>query len=81
MVEMGLLQMLFFYSKSGNRFISPKMVHYCENYEVCRRELLFSDFDGCLIEKPCSFCFCCNVCGQICDCKTNDCLAFSHVRM
>ena len=75
---------VLFYSKSDNRFISPKMVHYCENYEVCRRQLLFSDFDGCAIEKPCSFCLCCDVCGQNCDCKTNECsvsYAFSHIRM
>ena len=76
---------VLFYSKADERFMSPKMIYYCKNDKVCRRDILFSDFDGCIIERPCSLCLCCDICGLKCDCKKSEfssCLvayAFSHI--
>ena len=73
-----------FCGKADERLISPKMVEYCNNDKVCRREMLFSDFDGGITEKTCSPCLCCDICGLKCNCKTSEfsaCLisyAFSH---
>ena len=76
---------VLFFSKADERFMSPRMVDYCKDHKLCRRAMLFSDFDGCIVEKPCSFCLCCDICGHNCSCRASElseCLvtyAFSHV--
>ena len=45
-----------FHTKANERFMSPKMVEYCNSDKLCRRDILFSDFDGGIVEKPCSPC-------------------------
>ena len=37
---------VLFYSKTDERLISLLMVEYCNNDKLCRRDVLFADFDG-----------------------------------
>lgn len=73
---------VLFHSKSDERLLSPLMIGYCHNDKMCRRERLFSDFDGSdMIKKPCSQCLCCDICALSCKCGSC-CLihyAFSHI--
>ena len=44
----------------NKKFISPQMIKYCINQEsVCRRALLFEEFDDC---QTSSLCLCCDMC-------------------
>ena len=70
------LNAVLFYSKLDARLISPMMIHYCRNDNLCRREILFSDFDG--YEKPCCLCLCCDICQRKCKCKNIKEFCFVH---
>jgi ATP-dependent DNA helicase RecQ len=58
-----------FYSKKDISlyFIERGVSAYCQNVEVCRRELLFHDFDYLPLEKP-HGCSCCDICAIHCQC-------------
>ena len=73
---------ILFHTKANERFMSPKMIGYCNSDKLCRRDILFS---GGIVEKPCSPCLCCDICRLKCNYCTNsgfsNCLvsyAFSH---
>lgn len=49
---------------------SKPMIKYCKSSDVCRRKLLFQDFDHPeQITKPCILCHCCDVCATNCYCE------------
>ena len=49
--------------------IEPFMVDYVENSTLCRREVLFKDFDNYVPPDLVSKCMCCDVCSLHCTCK------------
>ena len=49
------------------QFMEPEIVSYCKNVELCRRAVLFKDFDYCSKERPVG-CSCCDLCLLVCDC-------------
>ena len=60
---------LLFYNAADYRFTTSAMVNYCTNTSVCRRQILFEDFDEhSNILNPCSNCFCCDICSPKCSC-------------
>lgn len=62
---------VLFHAKADERHMSPAMVDYC-NEKVCRREMLFAEFDGFeSLEKPCSSCLCFDICGLKCVCRNS----------
>ena len=53
----------------NKKFISPQMIKYCVNKDnLCRREILFEDFDDCddIVAEP--LCLCCDICRTKCNC-------------
>ena len=49
---------------------SDPMIKYCKSSDVCRRKLLFQDFDHPeQVTKPCIPCQCCDVCATNCHCE------------
>lgn len=48
-------------------FMDKSMIDYCQNKEVCRREILFQNFDYSRENKP-HGCKCCNICATCCKC-------------
>ena len=61
---------LLLHAKIDQRTASDQMVLYSNNTAVCRRKLLFQDFEGCDdIEYPCTKCFCCDICSSTCKCE------------
>lgn len=82
---MGSLQMLLCSIPRRSRGLCLRRWLTTAKMTECRREILFSDYDGCIMEKPSSLCLCCDVCGLKYDCKENEfcsCLvayAFSHI--
>ena len=36
---------VIFYCSSDNKISSPHMINYCSNSVLCRRQMLFNDFD------------------------------------
>ena len=55
-----------YYERKDNRFLDEKMINYCTNNTVCKRVLLFADFEDCNFIPICK-CYCCSVCMN--DCK------------
>ena len=53
----------------GKKRTSELMRQYCTNpYQLCRKSILFSDFDGC--ENIASMgCHCCDICKKNCGCQ------------
>ena len=49
-------------------FVSEAMIEYCSNTELCRRRLLFKDFDYVDINDTVSYCKCCDICSPSCTC-------------
>lgn len=56
------------YSKGLKRFVDNEMIKYCENSDMCRRKVLFSDFDSYVHDPRNKGCMCCDVCSVSCDC-------------
>ena len=58
-----------YYSKRDISFqyMEESMSSYCRNTTVCRRQVLFSDFDTLSEERPVG-CLCCDVCFSVCTC-------------
>ena len=59
------------YRKRG-RNIDWNMKNYITNTDICRRDLLFHNFDGYSRSFTSSPCMCCDVCTLSCDCS--DCV-------
>lgn len=67
---------LVLFGKGDMQHVSDSMQSYCTNSKVCRRKLLFHDFDGFSeIKFPCKSCLCCDVCQVKCECGS-----CAHVR-
>lgn len=61
---------VLFYSSKEDRITSSQMIEYTKNNTVCRRKILFQDFDESdRIEMPCSKCLCCDICKVKCACE------------
>lgn len=48
------------------KFADDEMRDYCDNTTICRRKLLFSHFDGTIMD--CVGCKCCDICMKSCEC-------------
>ena len=60
-----------YYAKSLKWFVDKNMIQYAEQSLICRRDMLFGDFD---MYKHSSFnfgCKCCDICSLTCTC--DDC--------
>ena len=58
------------------RLVDDDVRTYCNESEVCRRELLFKHFDKVDFKACCSGCRCCDVCAKQCTCSNCVCLTF-----
>ena len=56
---------VLYHASRDNRSIDKMMIEYCNNTSVCRRQLLFADFEGCDIGTCCK-CYCCDICMKDC---------------
>ena len=53
----------------NRKFVSSQMIKYCINKErVCRRNILFEDFNDCQSIVLESLCLCCDICQEKCSC-------------
>lgn len=69
-------ELLFSKRDTGVSFMEPSMKSYCQNVDVCRREVLFRDFEIASLSKKPLGCLCCDICAIVCscsDCQFNDC--------
>ena len=63
-------------TKGCKRYIDENMLAYLENTERCRRQMLFSEIEGCghstSIESTCiqRLCLCCDICKKKCVCDS-----------
>ena len=69
--------------RKGKQHVNKQMEKYCDNEMVCRREVLFEDYDHpkCSIQK---LCLCCDICSRQCTCGTcavsvPGCIDFSYL--
>ena len=53
-------------SKRDQQRTEKAMMDYCKSVEGCRRQQLFSNFDGAQAIKRCS---CCDICAESCNCQ------------
>ena len=51
------------YDKGLKRFVDDGMMNYCENSDICRRKVLFYDFDTYIHDPENKGCMCCDVCS------------------
>ena len=58
--------------KPRKDLISKRMLEYLKNETVCRRDTLFRDMEGYVHSDNGIKCFCCDVCGQQCECGECD---------
>lgn len=59
---------VLFFKKGLNKNAEGSVIKYCENIEICRRDLLFSDFDE-FKHSPLNVgCTCCDICAKKCQC-------------
>lgn len=59
-----------YYKSADKMHTSKAMVNYCKNVEMCRRNLLFSDFeDSSLQSFNLTLCKCCDLCAEQCVCS------------
>jgi len=67
----GLLSCaLVYYTDADHRWASEQMMKYCHRTDICRRKILFTDFDNfSALQWPCKPCLCCDVCMQSCSCE------------
>ena len=58
---------ILYFSKTDTsfQFMEQDMKSYCKNTQLCRRELLFREFDDCCKDKP-NCCLCCG--AVVCSC-------------
>lgn len=49
------------------RYTTLQMIDYCKNTSVCRRSILYRDFEGCTATSA-PVCLCCDVCANLCEC-------------
>ena len=56
------------YNKSRHH-IDQAMADYASNTTICRREVLFKDFDNYVTPSFTSKCVCCDVCTKLCSCN------------
>jgi ATP-dependent DNA helicase RecQ len=63
---------ILYYGKKNNRFLDEKMIDYCTNNKVCKRQLLFDDFEGCSNFVPTCKCYCCSFCMNDCKCSITE---------
>ena len=61
---------LLYHTPRDYRVISKEMIDYCTNTTICKRQLLFSDFEGCDVSVCCQ-CYCRNICMSDCGCSIN----------
>ena len=54
--------------RKGDKHINKQMKDYCMNKSVCRRVILFSDYDNCHTSDSINSCKCCDICTQFCNC-------------
>lgn len=59
---------ILLWNKMNARFIEPCMLEYCKNTVQCRRDFLFSDYDGYNPSNYSKTCSCCDVCAIVCTC-------------
>ena len=68
-----------FYRKHdlNRKYASPQIINYCVNEgNVCRRTLLFQEFEDCDDFQTNSLCACCDVCEL--KCKCSNCSTLLH---
>ena len=56
------------FGKGLKRYIDDAMIQYCENNAICRRKVLFSDFDTYTCVPRSRGCMCCELCSVSCKC-------------
>lgn len=56
------------YTSKLLRYCSASMVNYAENTTVCRRDMLFADFDMFHHSQLNTGCKCCDICLSKCNC-------------
>ena len=61
---------VLYHTKSDYKLCDEKMANYCKNNTLCKRQLLFSDFEKCDITTCCE-CRCCSICMKQCKCCLN----------
>ena len=68
-----------FYGKHdlNRKYASPQIINYCVNEgNVCRRTLLFQEFEDCDDFQTNSLCVCCDACEL--KCKCSNCSTLLH---
>ena len=59
---------VLFFKKGLNKNAEGAVIKYCENIDICRRDLLFSDFDEFKHSTLNVGCTCCDICTKKCQC-------------
>jgi ATP-dependent DNA helicase RecQ len=68
---------VLYYKNSELRLTTTSqcMIDYCKNVTVCRRKILFKNFDCASVSSVCNGCVCCDICSFQCVCqKCNFCV-------
>ena len=56
-------------NKKSRHHIDQATADYASNTTICRREVLFKDFDNYVTPSFRSKCMCCDVCTKLCSCN------------
>ena len=64
---MQSVAILFLIPGESKKQVEQDIKTYTKNVSICRREILFRNFDG-HICKATSLCMCCDVCYELCNC-------------
>ena len=68
--------------RKGRKHMNKQMEKYCMNELICRREVLFEDYDDCKCTLS-KLCLCCDVCAKQCNCGSckplQGCIDFSYL--
>ena len=59
---------ILYYAKTLRRFVDQGMIDYAEQSTVCRRDMLFNDFDMYKHSSANIGCNCCDICAMTCKC-------------
>ena len=54
---------------NAGRQIGKAMITYCNSQTVCRRDILFANFDGYTRTFNGPLCLCCDICSKLCKCS------------
>lgn len=64
---------ILFIIKGMGHTVNESMKKYINNSSVCRRNVLFTDFEGFFPSQYSRLCMCCDVCSSNCHCPSCDC--------